>query len=305
VFRSILVPLDGSAFAEQSLPLALAVARGAGATLHFVQVHAHYELQEPVCGWLPYDPVEDAQLKQAEQSYLDALALRLRERSLVPVTTAVVAGLAADGILSHGRACTADLIVMSTHGRGPLSRAFLGSVADQLVRQATIPVLLVRPQEPFPQPSAESVIRRILVALDGSQLSEQILGPAVELGRSMGAAITLLHALPPLRYPADRPPSGSQGSPSAREANQAKEACAYLEGLAERLREQSLDVQVRVVHGAHAATVILGEAAGGFDLVALTTHGRGGFKRLFLGSVADKVIRGAPVPVLVYRPTAS
>ena len=79
-------------------------------------------------------------------------------------------------------------------------------------------------------------------------------------------------------------------------------AHGYLRRVANSLRDQGFPVQTRILTGAHPATAILNEAAGGdYDLLALETHGRRGLPRLFLGSVADKVVRGATLPVLVHR----
>jgi nucleotide-binding universal stress UspA family protein len=296
MFRSIVVPLDGSRFAEQSLPLALGLAHKAGTTLHLVQVHGLYALRDPAYGWLPYDPALDAKLKEEELAYLDALAMRVAAFCPLATTSTVMSGLVTDGILAHAKANTADLIVMTTHGRGPLSRAFLGSVADELVRRISTPVLVVRPKEVDAAADILDAahVRQVLIAVDRSALSEQIVEPALLLGRTTGATITLMHALESPRHAV---------AAAAHEDRAAEEAHAYLETLAQRLRAHSLEVQVRIVRGQHAATAILNESANGYDLVALTTHGHGGIKRLLLGSVADKVVRGAHIPVLVYCPT--
>ncbi len=93
-------------------------------------------------------------------------------------------------------------------------------------------------------------------------------------------------------------PTGTGGLPEKAQAE------AYLERVAGRLREQGLQVRTRVAVARHAAEAILEEAeAQASNLIALATHGRGGFKRLLLGSVADKLVRGASSPVLIYRPT--
>jgi nucleotide-binding universal stress UspA family protein len=99
-----------------------------------------------------------------------------------------------------------------------------------------------------------------------------------------------------------KPPSASgHGSGELPEKAQAE---AYLEPVARRLREQGLEVRTRVVVARHAAAAILQEAqAQGSNLLALATHGRHGLNRLLLGSVADRLLRAAALPVLVYRPT--
>jgi nucleotide-binding universal stress UspA family protein len=188
--QTILVPLDGSPFAEQALPWALSVARRAGARLELVRVHVLYALKDPHAGWCPFDPAEEAECIRQEQLYLDATAKRLAAITPVPITSALVEGAEADGILGRIRAGKADLVVMTTHGRGPLRRFLLGSVADQVVRRSAAPVLLVRPHEGPTGPIPEPFVEDVLAPLDGSALAEQALGPALDLARLMEARCT-------------------------------------------------------------------------------------------------------------------
>jgi nucleotide-binding universal stress UspA family protein len=299
MFRSILVPLDRSSLAEQALPLARSIAQRANGKLDLVEVHTLYALEDPSAGWLPYDRVRDAECRQQEQLYLDATAKSVGSASPLTVTAEVISGSAAlaetvaDSILERARIGNADLIVMTTRGRGVVSRLALGSVADQLLRRAPIPILLMRPMEGVPAITSEPVLDNILILLDGSPLAEQILEPALDVARFMEARCTLLRVVEARSSPGDRlePPEKAQAE-------------AYLERVAERLREQGYQVRTRVVVARHAVEAILAEAAAqASNLIALATHGRGGLNRLLLGSVADKLIRTATSPVLVYRPT--
>jgi len=290
MFDSLLVPLDGSDFAEQALPLALSIARRAGSGLNLVRAHVVYALNERPFVRLPYDTAAEAEWVKQEQLYLDATARWVAAGSRVAVTTALVYGLTVDAILAHAQAGNADLIVMTTHGRGPASRFFLGSVADELIRRAQVPLLLTRPSESAPTLIPEPVLENVLIPLDGSALAEQVLGPALALAQVMEARCTLLRVVEAGPDPAGR----------------TEEAEGYLKHLIGRLGGQSLRIQARVVVAAHPAEAIGKEAqAQGSNLIALATHGRGGARRMLLGSVADKVIRGTPIPVLVYRPTAA
>jgi nucleotide-binding universal stress UspA family protein len=292
--RSVLVPLDRSTFAEHALPFALSIARRAGAGLDLVQVHELYALAGPAAGWTPFSPSEDAEWKQKEQTYLDATARWVSAVARVSVTTAVVYGMVADGILERARAKATDLIVMATHARGPVGRFFLGSVADEVLRRAPAPLLVVRASDTQAALLPEPVVGRILLPLDGSPLAEQMLAPALELAQVMEAHCTLLRVIDPSSG------SGSNGR------QQSEEAEAYLEGVAARLRTDGPRIQTRVAAARHVDEAILEEAhSRRYDLVALATHGRGGTQRLLLGSVADKVIRGLSVPIMVYRPPSA
>jgi nucleotide-binding universal stress UspA family protein len=297
MYLSLLVPLDRSSFAEQALPLALAVARRANARLDLVEVHALYSLEETHAGWVPFEPARDAECRQQEQLYLDATAKWVTSVSPVAATVGVLPGSAvlpatvADSILERARDGKADLIVMTTHGRGPLGRFGLGSVADELVRRAGLPVLLVRPAANAPGIIPEPVVDNILVPLDGSALAEQVLEPALELAGLMEARCSLL------RVVESRSSPGNHEGPPPEKA----QAEAYLKRVAGRLREQGPEVRTWVVVARHAAEAIVAEAeAQANTVIALATHGRGGLKRLLLGSVADKLIRSAAAPVLVY-----
>jgi nucleotide-binding universal stress UspA family protein len=303
----MLVPLDGSAFAEHALPLALGLARRAGEPLDLLLVHALYAFADPACAWAPYDPAADAARRRQEQAYLGSVAGRLGALAPVRVTTAVADGLVADAILGRAAAGGAGLLVMTTHCRGALGRAFFGSVADEVVRRSPTPVLLVRPHDLLADLSREPAVRRVLLALDGSAEAEQALKPAVWLSRLTGAELLLLHAVAGPRSPGHAACAGlAVATGRSWEERQAEEALAYLDGLARPLRREGLEVRARVAAGRDAAAVILDEARDqGCDLIALATHGHGGLKRLLLGSVADGVARGAATPVLLCRPAVS
>jgi nucleotide-binding universal stress UspA family protein len=295
MFRSILVPLDRSPLAEQALPPALAIARRAGAALDLVSAHTLYALAEPQYGRLPYDPVAEAEFRQQEQLYLDATAKRFVTFPRTPVTTAVIDGLVVDGLLGRVHDRRHDLIVMATHGRGPFGRALLGGVADEVVRRAPVPVVLVRPGVEAADRVPEPTIDCVLIALDGSPLAEQVLPPALELARLMEARCRLLRVV---QAPASARPAAP---PLAAERARAE---AYLERIAGPVRRDGWPVETQVAFAPHAAEGIIeqAQALAPRCLLALATRGHGGLRRMLLGSVADEVIRGGPGPVLVLHP---
>jgi nucleotide-binding universal stress UspA family protein len=312
MIRSILVPLDGSTFGEHALPLALDLARRAKVTLHLVQVVL------PVGSFAPEAPLLTDnvlakrlvdQQKAAQQQYLDTVGRRLTAAGAPRVQTWLLDGDIPAMIRQQAETVACDLIVMTTHGRGTFARFWLGSVADELVRTSSVPVLLVRPGEESPDLEKPPPLRHLLLPLDGSPLSEQIVAPAMNLGELTGADYTLMRVVRP-PVPAVFSVEGRSVSDMAeamigraeeQAARQRAEAEEYLVRVAGPLRERGLTVLTRVEVVDSPATAILrgGKCA---DLIALATHGRKGLKRLFLGSVADKLIRGSTGPVLVYRP---
>jgi nucleotide-binding universal stress UspA family protein len=308
MYRSLLVPLDGTPFGEQALPLALSIARRAGASLEIVHVHTPFEYYRVPSAVAPQ---MDEQARKDKRAYLDGIVSRLGAEGKAKAISTLLIGHAADAIHDHAVSKGADLVVLTTQGRGPVSRFWMGSVADNLMRRLPMPVLLVRPQETESDQNQEPVLQRILIPLDGSDLAEQILEPAVALGTLMQAEFTLLGVVDPiLEFDEDiRGRRSIAFSPSllaevkaARERHEA-EARSYLNQVANRLRSESHRVQVRIAQNLKPAAAILNDASDqSIDLVALATQGRGGLARMFLGSVADKVVRGATTPVLVYRP---
>jgi nucleotide-binding universal stress UspA family protein len=309
VLRSILVPLDSSSFGEQALPLALSLARRSGARLQVVHVHVALA---PTYGdtVLAFDNRLDEALRQGEQAYLDGVVGRVSAAGGVAVTAALLEGSVPDVLREQAAARGADLVVMTTHGRGHMGRFWLGSVADDLVRRLPMPILLVRPSEGPVSLTSEPALRHVLIPLDGSKQAEAIVEPALALGSLTSAEYTLVRVIKPLvigsydpAYPAMSGLDQVMLQRLQELHNQERaEAEAYLEGVAGRLRANSLVVNTRVVVHDQAAPAILEEArARHADMIAVETHGRSGFPRLFLGSVADKLVRGSAMPILVHR----
>jgi nucleotide-binding universal stress UspA family protein len=297
-YRSLLVPLDGSAFGEHALPLALGIARRAGADVRLVHVHSPLEsVYRPER--LYYDSGLDAWLKRRQQAYLDDVVRRLAKITSVPVTPVLMEGREIAATLCTASA-GADLVVMATHGRGPLARLWWGSVADVLMRRLTVPLLLVRGSRAPANLTDDPAVRHLLVPLDGSALAEQVLEPAVALGTLMGADHTLLRVL--RLMPDHSVAYGGSGLERLRAGRPHLEARRYLGRVAERLGGRTLRVHPRLVLGEQptAKAILRYAQTHDADLIALATRGRGGLLR---GGVADRVVRGAAVPVLVFRPS--
>lgn len=305
MYRSLLVPLDGSTFAEQALPMAAEIAGRCRATLHIVLVHNSIAVVpgpgEPVV----LDPAVDEAGRRQEEEYLSSVSASLASAAF-SVTTALLDGPTAQTIADHARTHAIDLVVLTTHGRGLLSRFWIGSVADRLVRQLEQPVLLVRPQSSRGAPSP-AMIRRVMIPLDGSQLAAAMVEPAAQFAGLLGADLTLFRAVvvpPPVWLPVPGVilPEDDAETPRKLEL----EARRYLHQTAQPLRARGLSVDTAVDVASDAVAAIVAQAERqGADLIALATHGYGGATRLLLGSVADKLLRTATVPLLVWRPGAT
>jgi nucleotide-binding universal stress UspA family protein len=194
------------------------------------------------------------------------------------------------------REASADLVVMSTHGRGGLRRSVFGSVADTLIRRAEVPVVLVPPHCEVSwearQPS------QILVPLDGSPLAEQALHHAAGLARLLDAEILLVWALSPALHARYR---NDKLTLSHADFVEVEDAWHYLSNAADGPRSNGLRASVRVLVGPPSATIADAARAEGIDLIVMTTHGRGGLSRYVLGSVADGLVQRASMPIILIR----
>jgi nucleotide-binding universal stress UspA family protein len=304
MYHTILVPLDGSTLSEQAIPMACRVAQHNNAVLHLVHVHTLGDFVH-VEGL----PVIDEQLRTLgrvhEQSYLEQIRERIMAYNSLQVVIANpdVEGTLASTLTHYAAKAGCDLVVLATHGHGGLERMWLGSVTDALIRLTHLPLLLVRPREDVPsEPTAE--VSHILIPLDGSAFAESILDPAVAFGAVFGARYTLLHVVEPLMLLQPDPFMLSLvADPDDTQRRQAQ-AAQYLETIAGRHRLEKQTISTQTVIASSVAPMILDFAERTpRTVITLATHGQRGLQRLLLGSVADKVVRGATTPILLFRPS--
>lgn len=311
MIRSILVPLDGSTFGEHALPLAMTMARKLDASLHLMHVHSlldatYAELQV-------FDNTLDQELRDKEREYLHNIQKQVQDRLSVPVTIRNVEGDVAAAIREQADSLRANWVVMTTHARGPFGRFWLGSTTDELARSIPVPLILVHPEETPPDLAKESRVEHLLIPLDGNPLAEQILEPTLTLAKAMQSDLTLLRVVTPvypITLPAEPAIFGSVATDimsrvEKMHAELKKEAGAYLDNVANRLRTEGFKVETKVTVEEQPGVAILDNAKPPIDMIAIETHGRGGLSRLLLGSVADKVIRGSHLPILIHKPTVA
>ena len=176
-------------------------------------------------------------------------------------------------------------------------------MTDAYLHHTDRPVLLVRPEEDADAPApAEFTVGRILVPLDGTDVSESALEHAVEVGSLFGAAYHLVRVVPyPMQFTSPYLPHTMQMNQQF--VTDAKNAAdEYLEDHAQRLMARDLTVTYCAVVVPQPGHGILSELADAeCDFVAMATHGRAGITRAILGSTTDKIIRGTHVPILLHR----
>jgi nucleotide-binding universal stress UspA family protein len=282
MYRSIVVPLDGSPYAERAVPFA---ARLAGAGGKIVLTRAAFEPMVVTNASAARIAAarQEAAVADAEQ-HLAAIAEKTRTQG-IEVTARVESRYPATVVLETTDEFGADLIVMATHSRAAPLRAVLGSVAEEVLRAARVPVLLIPPSCEEPWPAASKL--QVLAALDGSPIAEQVIAPAVALAQALNAELILLQV-------------------TEHEAGSEREtADEYLERVAGPLRDGGKDVQVIQATGRTADRILEVAREKPAHVIAMATHGRTGMARLLMGSITTVVLTRANVPVLVLGPAAT
>lgn len=309
MFKRILVPLDGSARAEEALPVAARLARASGGSIHLLEVVSPpldygggYALAPMMSGEVIESEIE------AASDYLKTVA-GSPELAGIPTAIEVSFGLPGQYILAAAASGEVDLIVLRSHGRTGFARWALGSVAHTLAHESTVPTLVLREgkavsllREPDATPSL-----RALVPLDGSQLAETALAPALDLVEALAAPAqaTLRLVQVVKRFES----SGEEGF--VRELNEeaVERAGDYLVQVVESRRDTalahhlSLTSSVEVAQDVASALVSVAEGQGdGCDLIAMSTHGRQGLQRWVMGSVTERILNTTRLPMLIVRP---
>lgn len=286
--QKILFTTDFTPCAESAFAHAVHLADRFGAEMHVLNVvrpddedqenpMRHYLLQEE-------DAVtqSDAYQHEAEESELRMIHAQVRMVS------------PAMGILSYADQHDVDIIVMGTHGRRGLDRLLIGSVAEEVARLATCPVLTIHGVD---AEAPIDAIRRILVPIDFSEHAKLTLTYAKELALTYGAGLDLVHviqeAVLPTAYGVE-PISVAVPEVLAR----SREA---LEELVEVVPGATVPAAVHVFIGNPTRDLVAFAEEQQSDLIVIATHGLTGIKRLLLGSVTEKVVRTAPCPVFTVK----
>lgn len=293
--RSLLIPYDGSRFSERALTFAVPIALQHGATLVFTMAHALPPRVENVVGVPVGDPAHERDVRARLRGDLERVAKRVATKYRLTTVTQFRDGAISDEICAAVDETNSDLLVMTTHGRGGLSRLWLGSVTDSVLRRAPAPMLVVRTARPWALTTRkEPIFPRILVAVDGSPTSERAIEEALRLAGDAPVHLVLVRV--------EDASMAATTESWVRETIQQLNA-DYLAPLAARHRTATHRITTRgMVHSDPARAILEAAKEENAFLIAVATHGRTGVRRAVLGSVADKVIRGSPIPVLVCPP---
>ncbi|MCW5848487.1 MAG: universal stress protein [Anaerolineae bacterium] len=294
MYKTILVPLDGSELSEQAIPVAAALAKPLDATVVLTQ--AVYMTT------LPGGALSDVQVTSMDEVelYLKTKATPLIEAGL-KVEVGVPYAPPVEGILDEINLRGADVVVMTTHGRSGLSRLIYGSVAEAVLHHSPVPVLLIRAgvkPELVPLSQPQPVF---LVPLDGSSFAEEALPHAMAFAQAFQGELALMHVYePPILTEQDIVTHTDKvGRQLTKEQEEVE---AYIAGLAHNMRQMGLNVRTDLRSGDIVQSILEEEYSADAALVIMATHGRTGLRRALFGSVALDVLRRGGLPMLLIRP---
>lgn len=305
MYKSILVPFDGSGHSARALPVAAALAKRTGAAVQLAIVH------DP-SAYIPFVPGEvaipmyDQEVVHAhrdrDQHALDAAVAHLQAQGL-RATGVLLDGTIVEALEEHLAASGADLVIMTTHGRSGYARLRLGSVASAFITRATAPVLLVRGAGSEGEDTTALPSGTLVCTLDGSAFAESVLPHARTFAEATGMRMHLVAVSVP--HSISMAPFGTEALLADDSALAAEEHGRedYLRRMLDRCPPDTTFDAITDMSVAKGILEATDRVRGG--AIAMATHGRGGFKRFVLGSTADEVIRQAHTPLLIHRPTES
>ena len=326
MYKYVLVPLDGSEFSQSVVPYARQIAKGLNipiVLLHALDlrgletedierardiVPAKYadESQDTIATptsngqpkYLRYLDMIIEREKEAARRYLAPIAEELEEQG-VKSQRIVEIGKPHEVILRYAEGGRSCLIAMTTHGRSGIGRWAMGSVAERVLYGTEANLILVRPSKEI---SYEKDFTGIVLPLDGSELAECALPVASYLARKLALPIHLVEAISisteiwvgaePLPY-----------YPTSLFSDVEDATLKYLDDTKSKLEDDGLQVDRRTLVGTPDSRITDYTCEMPDSMIVMATHGRSGFKKWVLGSVADKVVRSSGRPVLLIRPS--
>lgn len=291
MFRHLLVPLDGSTLSEASLVAAAALAKRFGSSvtlLHIIERDA------------PAQVHHERHLTTASEAQVYLEGMATREFALpIKVQAHVHEAPSSDvagSIVQHAAEMNADLIVTCTHGRGGMRDLLFGSIAQQVVAQGRLPLLLIKPGQ------TGFVINKVLVALDPDSLHDASIAPAAALAAAFQASLSLLSVIPTVGTLSGQEAATSSLLPIASQAvldllqEQTED---HLQQHVAALEQRGLVLSATVARGEPAQQILRFSDLNGIDLIALSTHRKAGLEAFWSKSVAPRVAEATRTPLLL------
>lgn len=296
--RRILFPTDFSDRADRALPHALWLAEEFGAELHMLHAMVLHG-DDPANPDKRFPDLDDAyrQLRSWAEEKMEAAVTGVAGPE-VEVVHAQERGIAAaPTIVEYADDHDVDVVVMATHGRRGVRRVLLGSVAEEVLRTAGCPVLTVRPDAASSEGGRPE---RLLVPIDFSEHADLALASAGALARRLGAELDVLHVISELSYP--DPYFADAAALRAMTKAARDRVPEALSAKVAELLQGDVPTETHMEVGTPAPAIAEFAKERGTDMIVIGSHGRTGMERVFLGSVAEGVVRRAPCPVLTVKP---
>jgi nucleotide-binding universal stress UspA family protein len=264
MFRNILVPLDGSFTAEKILPWAEMYAKAFDSTLHLVRT-----IEAP--GLTKESDHNRGKERNDALRYLESVAAGLGKNGLKSEIY-VREGRPAQAIVETSRQSRSEVIMLTTRGKTSVRRGLFGGTAEKILRLAPRSLFITHGAE------APKEVKTILVPVDGSELSEAVIPSAIKLARHHKSRLLFLYVQPIRSFEDKRP---------------------YLENLCKSVEWEGVQAQYRVANGDSAVKIADVARQKKVGLIAMNSHGRGGFVRFILGSVAEEVLHSVDAPIFM------
>lgn len=283
MYEKLLLPVDGSGGVTEVLQHAAELAKWSDATIQLLFVADTTRDSVTVIGTETVDALVEDGEDIVEQA-ADTLS-----RLGVSSETDVVQGSPAETIVEYADRYGYELIVLPTHARSGLPRYLLGSVTEKVVRLSSVPVLTARMQ---PDERLQFPYESILVPTDGSEIATAAAHHGLALAEALDASVHVLSVVDDSSLGPDVRSTVSQAELESAATTAVDDVVAAAES------RDVPSVSSHVDHGPPARKILDRVDSDDVDAVVMGTTGRRGVDRILLGSVAEKTVRAAPVPVI-------
>jgi nucleotide-binding universal stress UspA family protein len=285
MFEKILVPLDGSTTAEMVIPYVIDFGWHFGARITLIRVGESEKMVPDYRGYLEKIAAGIEQTIRKTEN---------KKQSVIEISVNPVSGNTGDSILKAAQDKKSDLIILASRGASNQGIWPLGHIASGILRGAGCPVLLIRKKTAGTEMEKGNLIKKALVPLDGSELSEMALPFAEGIAREMRSQLVLFRAI----EPRDRPvPTGDQERDGVAPA-----IGRYLDNIRRSLEVKGIDAVMAIQEGRAAEEILEYAELNGINLIVMSTHGRSGIGRWAFGGNTDKVLHAGEIPVMVVYP---
>ena len=292
MYERILVPLDGSRIGEIVLPYVAEISAKLGSEINLASVTEAHAVD----------------VNHLYRSYLEQIKVEVQRkvndygREEAKVFWKILLGKPADEILQYTDEVKADLIVMASRGSSGEGPWLLGNIAAKVLRATTQSVLLVRAPASEAAVQEKRVVKKILLPLDGSKVSETAIPYTTELALALDTELVLFQVVQPYATIGSPEVEVPYSQPIVDE-NRRISAEKYLNNVRDNLKQKGLRTSSVVALGSAAEQIIDYAEAHDIDVIAMSSHGGRGIGRWVFGSVTNKVLHTGDTATLVVRAT--